>query len=264
MGNKQTLVALHELLADASAVGAEETPQAGALRARIEAAEAWTVRASEFFGDAEAAPAVPKSEPLPSDPKPEVAPAAAASDVEAAPAGPKPEALPTDPKLKVAPAAAAATGPADHGASSASATAAAAPGGHAEAAAPGPAEAAGEAPGGAPAAAPAQSGAAAAEEGGLAATGAPGGAGAEAAPRAAPLKQLSELAVRSSCWEPVCAVSVKTCLSILTRALQQHELQHLHSGRLFMPTSMWDKRVRSGCMMQGCQHGAAAIARSPY
>lgn len=184
MGNKQTLVALHELLADAAAVGAEETPQAGALRARIEAAEAWTARASEFFGDAEAAPAGPKPEPLPAGPAPEVAPAAAAEP-----------------------------GPAGHAAGSAAAAAA------------GPAEAAAaEVPGGALAAAAAQSGAAAAEQGGPAAAGPPGSAGAEASPRAAPLKQLGELAVRSSCWEPMYAVREESCLSVLTRALQQHEL----------------------------------------
>jgi len=68
MGNKQTLGALHELLADADAVGAGGTPQAGALRARIEAAAAWAARASEFFGDLDdlrAAPAAPNPAAVP-------------------------------------------------------------------------------------------------------------------------------------------------------------------------------------------------------
>ncbi len=46
---KQSLAALQELLAEAAAKGAEETPLADGLRKRIASAEDWERRADAFF-----------------------------------------------------------------------------------------------------------------------------------------------------------------------------------------------------------------------
>lgn len=161
MANKQTLLALHEILADAAALGCADAPQAATLRARIAAAEAWTARASEFFGEPELCPN-PKPKPGP-NPNPEPGPK------------PGPEAAVAAPAVATDGATGAAAEPSGRGGGAAGG--AAGPSvlgggvGGPDTAAEGPGTAAGVAGGGA----------------------APGAA----APRAPPLKQLADLAVRA-------------------------------------------------------------------
>ena len=53
LAGKQTLFLLQEMLSEAASKGADETPLADTLRARIEAAEQWEQRAATFLTDAE-------------------------------------------------------------------------------------------------------------------------------------------------------------------------------------------------------------------